>query len=103
MGVGDRPYFRADFRMPGGMGGMQEVLRRMMGLGPAPGPKPWAVKWLLWINIVVFIFQQFLDKSPQPEVAGPLSEILGVTVGGGGRCGGMLRPSSCTRASCTSR
>ncbi len=78
MGIGDRPYFREDFG-GGNMKGLQEAMRRMMGLGPAPGPKPWAVKWLVWANIIIFIFQQFLDKPTLNNPSGPLSEILGVT------------------------
>ncbi len=79
MGIGDRPYFRDDFDA-GGMKGLQEAMRRMMGLGPTPGPKPWAVKWLLWANIIIFIFQYFLDQPTLSNPSGPLSALLGVTV-----------------------
>jgi len=82
MGIGDRPYFRADYRSPGDMRGFQEVLRRMMGLGPAPGPKPWAVKYLLWVNIIIFVFQYFLDRPTTAAPSGGLSAALGVTVDG---------------------
>jgi membrane associated rhomboid family serine protease len=80
MGVGDRPYYRSDFRMPGGMGGMQEVMRRMMGLGPAPGPKPWAVKWLVIANIIVFFAQVFLDKETVHFPRGMLTTFFAISL-----------------------
>jgi membrane associated rhomboid family serine protease len=78
MGLGDRPYSRSDYRMPGGMGGFQEVIRRMMGLGPAPGPKPWAVKYLIWTNIIVFLAQVFLDQPTDPFPRGMLTTFFAI-------------------------
>ena len=78
MGLHDRPYMRTE-RPPGG--GRVEGLTIGM-------PRPTrAVKYMLLINIAVFVAQAFLDKSETgflglPVRAGPMSRWLGVTVGG---------------------
>ncbi len=70
MGLYDRPYMQKDYNPPTG-GGIT------FGM-----PKPSrAVKYLLIINLVVFVVQIFLDRPRVGWPAGIISGLFGVTVG----------------------
>jgi len=76
MGLHDRPYWRDD----GGRGGYGGGPMRGLAVGlPKPGA---AVKWLLIINIVVFVLQVFVDRPSISNPYGLLSSHLGVTLNG---------------------
>jgi len=77
MGLHDRPYWRDDGGR-GGYGGGGPMRSIAFGL-PRPGA---AVKWLLIINISVFVLQVFMDAPTIDRPYGLLSSHLGVTLNG---------------------
>lgn len=71
MGVHDRPYMQDDEPPMGGRG-------LTFGL-PRPGQ---VVKYLVVLNVGMFLVQAFVDRPTWRYPAGMLSQTLGVTVGG---------------------
>ncbi len=71
MPLSDRPYMRHD-----GGGGFRRGGGISIGL---PRPTP-AVKWLLIVNLGVFLIQIVWDLATRDSGTGPLSWYLGVTV-----------------------
>jgi len=76
MGIYDRPYWK-DGGQPGGGPGRSGMGGFTIGL-PKPGP---VIKWLLIVNLVVFLLQLFLDRPTTQYPAGVMSQFLGITLG----------------------
>lgn len=79
MGLHDRPYWREEQTRPTGFAGGPPRARTGFGGFPPIGP---VTKWLLGLNVALFLVQIFADAPSETYRLGAVTHWLGLAAGG---------------------